>query len=215
MHKSLLALLVGAAALAALPTSASAQCISVGGVNNVPQPGIVCLSEPIAPTYGATGVGIIPAAAATDIACLTGSATRVGRLQSIRVSGSGTAISVPVLVTKNLTASTGGTPTTGTGIPVPFRFDSNDVAPSMTAVAYTANPTVTTGAGILDNGNLGLVATTVGAAVTPYLLFDYSQRNFSEAITLRGIAQQVCVNLNGTTPTALLNVTFRWTELAQ
>jgi len=213
--RTIVALLAGAAALAALPTSASAQCIAVGGVNNVPQPGLACLSESTVPTYGATGVGIIPAAAATDIACLTGSATKIGRVQSVRISGSGTAISVPVLITKNLTASTGGTATTGTGIPVPFRFDSADPAPSLTAVAYTANPTVTSGAGILSSGNLGLVATTVGAAVQPYVLFDYAERTFSEAPTLRGIAQQVCVNLNGTTPTALLNVTFRWTESPQ
>lgn len=195
--------------------SANAQCVGVGGVNSVPQVGVSCLSEPSAPTYGATAIGIVPAAATTDMACLTGSATRVSRLQAVRVSGSGTAISVPVMVTKNLTASTGGTATTGTAIPVPFRLDSNDPAPTATAVAYTANPTVTSGAGILDAGNLGLVATTVGASVQPFVLFDYAHRNFAEAITLRGIAQQVCVNLNGTSATALLNVSFRWTESAQ
>lgn len=208
-------LLLASVVLLGLVVGAQAQCIAVGGINNVPQPGMVCLNEPSAPTYGATAIGIVPAAAATDIACLTGSATRVTRVQTIRVSGSGTAISVPVLITKNLTASTGGTATTGTAIPVPFRLDSGDAAPTATAVAYTANPTVTSGAGILDAGNLGVVATTVGAAVQPFVLFDYSGRNFAEAIILRGIAQQACVNLNGTTPTALLNVSFRWSELAQ
>lgn len=213
--RNLIKLLLAGAALAALTSASAAQCISVGGVNNVPQPGMACLSEPTIATYGATAVGVVPAAAATDVSCLTGSATRVIRLQAIRVSGSGTAISVPVLITKNLTASTGGTATTGTAIPVPFALNSTDPAPSATSVAYTANPTVTAGAGILDAGNLGVVATTVGAAVQPFVLFDYYAHNFSEAITLRGIAQQVCVNLNGTTPTALLNISFRWTEAAQ
>jgi hypothetical protein len=69
--------------------------------------------------------------------------------------------------------------------------------------------------GILDNGNLGLVATTVGAAVQPGLAFNYADRNFSQAPILRGVAQQLCVNLTGTTPTALLNISFRWTESAQ
>lgn len=216
MKKLLLGLLLGAAALAALPSSVSAQCIAVGGVNNVPQPGIVCLSEPIADTYAATSVGLIPAAAATDIACITGSATKIVRLQSIRISGSGTAISVPVIITKHASANTGGTPAVTTALPVPYALDSTDATVSATTTAYTANPTITDAApGLIDNANLGLVATTVGAGVQNYILFDYSSRNYSEAPTLRGIAQQVCVNLNGTTPTALLNISFRWTELAQ
>lgn len=208
-------LLLGLLLSAALAGAANAQCVGAGNININVLPGMNCLSEPTAATYGATGVGIVPAAAATDIACLTGSATRTTRLQSIRVSGSGTAISVPVLITKHIVANTGGTATTGTAIPVPFRFDTASAAPTATTVAWTANPTVTAGAGILDNGNLGVVATTVGAAVQPYLFFDYSSRNYSQAIVLRGVAQEVCVNLNGTSPTALLNVTFRWTELAQ
>lgn len=198
----------------ALP--AQAQCIAVGGINNVPQPGLVCASEPIAPTYAATAVGIVPAASATDIACLTGSATKIVRLQTVRVNGSGTAISVPVLLKMNLVADTGGTATTGAAIPVPYAIDSTNVAVSATAVAYTANPTITGTAGILDSGNLGVVAATVGAAVQPGgVTFDYSARSYNQAPILRGVAQQFCVNLNATTPTALLNVSFKWTELGQ
>lgn len=208
-------LLLGLLFSAALIGSANAQCVGAGSTNIAALPGVNCNSEPTMATYGATGVGIVPAASATDIACLTGSATRVTRLQSIRVSGSGTAISVPVLITKHIVANTGGTAATGTALPVPFRLDTASAAPTATTLAWTANPTITAGAGILDNGNLGLVATTVGAAVQPYLLFDYSSRLFSQAIILRGVAQEVCVNLNATSPTALVNVTFRWTEAAQ
>lgn len=196
--------------------SAAAQCIAVGGINNVPQPGMSCLSEPTIATYGATAVGVVPAAAATDIACLTGSATRTIRLQLVRVNGSGTAISVPVLLMKRASADTGGTATTGTAIPVPYALDSSNAAVSATAVAYTANPTLVDAApGILDSGNLGLVATTVGAAVQSNVVFDYLNRTNSQAPILRGIAQQFCVNLNATSPTALLNVSFRWTESPQ
>lgn len=197
----------------ALP--AQAQCVGVGGINSVPQVGIACLSEPTVGTYVATGVGIIPAASATDIACLTGSATKTVRLQAVRVSGSGTAISVPVLLKMNLVADTGGTAAVGAALPVPYAIDSTNPAVSATATAYTANPTITGTAGILNSGNLGLVATTVGAAVQPYVLFDYAERTYSQAPTLRGIAQQFCVNLNATSPTALLNVSFRWTEAPQ
>lgn len=209
-------LLLGLAGLLLATCGAEAQCISVGGVNTVPQVGVSCLSEPTVDTYAATSVGLVPAAAATDIACLTGSATRVVRLQAVRVSGSGTAISVPVLIMKHASANTGGTAATSTALPVPYALDSTDATVTATTTAYTANPTIADSSpGIIDNGNLGVVATTVGAAVQPYLLFDYSSRNFSEAPTLRGVAQQICVNLNGTTPTALLNISFRWTEAPQ
>lgn len=193
-----------------------AQCVAVGGINSVPQPGVLCASEPSVPTYVATSVGLVPASAATDIACLAGNASKVIRLQSIRISGSGTAISVPVLIRKNASLDTGGTAATSTALPVAYPLDSNFAASVATLIAYTANPTVNdTTPGIVSNGNLGLVATTIGASVQPYVLFDYQERMYSAAPTLRATAQQICVNLNGTSPTALLNVTFRWTEAAQ
>lgn len=199
-----------------LTALAQAQCVAVGGINSVPQTGMNCLSEPSVASYAATGVGIIPAASATDIACIAGSASKVIRIQSIRVSGSGTAISVPVLVRKNASVDTGGTLGTGVILPVAYALDSNFPASAATLASYTANPTVTDSApGIISNANLGLVATTVGAGVQPYVLFDYQERLYSAAPTLRAAAQQICVNLNATSPTALLNVTFRWTEAAQ
>lgn len=212
MKRTLLALglLLGLVASAAAQTG----CIGVGGVNTVPQVGVSCLSEPTTPTYAATGIGIAPASSATDIACITGSATRTVRVQSIRVSGSaGTLINVPVVITKHATANTGGTATTGTALPVPYRLNSTDPAPTATTTAYTANPTIADAApGIIDAGVLVLTATGTLAGNTG-TLFDYSGRNFMEAPTLRGIAQQVCVNLNGTSPSSgLVHVSFKWTE---
>lgn len=196
-----------------LCAGASAQCIGVGGINNVPQPGMVCPSESILDTYGATSVGLVPAASATDIACLTGSATKIVRVQSVTIAGTGTATAFPVLLTKNLTADTGGTLATSTALPVPFRFDSTSPAPSATTQAWTANPTITGTAGILDSGLLGIAATTV--TVNNQIVFDYFSRITSMAPILRGIAQQLCVNLNATSPTALLTISFRWTEAPQ
>src|ERR1700676_5128655 len=107
MRKALLSLgfLLGLSA----PAWAQVPCIGVGGVNSVPQVGISCAQEPTVTTYAATGVGIVPAASATDIACIAGAAGKVIRLQQIRISGSGTAISVPVLIRKNASLDTGGT----------------------------------------------------------------------------------------------------------
>ena len=59
------------------------------------------------------------------------------------------------------------------------------------------------------------ISTRIGAAVQPYVLWDYAERNFAQAPLLRTAAQQFCVNLNVTSPTALVNVTFRWTEAPQ
>lgn len=201
----------------AAPAFAQVPCIGVGGVNSVPQVGISCLQEPTVTTYAATGVGIVPAAAATDIACISPSVAGVVlRIQRIRISGSGTAISVPVLLRKNVSLDTLGTPATGTALPVAYALDSGNATSKSVLIAYTANPTVNDAApGIIDNANLGLVATTVGAGVQQFIDFDYAERNYSQAPLMRKTTEQICVNLNGTSPTALVNVTFKWTEAAQ
>lgn len=207
-------LVLSLALLLGLCAQASAQCIGAGNINTVNQPGISCLSEPTIDSYAATGIAIVPAASATDIACLTGSATKVVRLQMIRVVGTGTAITIPVVITKHAAANTGGTATIGGAIPVPYPLDSTDAAATATTVAYTANPTITDSTpGVMDVQFLGLAATTTSTAGNA--TFNYDNRNFIEALTLRGIAQQVCVNLNATSPTASLSVSFRWTEAAQ
>lgn len=211
MKKFLLALGI----LFGLTTGAFAQCVAVGGINSVPVPGLNCLSEPTVVTYGATSVGLVPVAAGpTDMACITGSATKTIRVQYVGVSGSGTAISIPILLIKRASANTGAASALTTALPVPYALDSTNAAATATTPAWiTANPTITDSAGgILDSGILGLVATTVGAAVSPGLSFNYTGRNYSQAITLRGIAQQLCVNGNTVAQTSLLNITFRWTE---
>lgn len=82
--------------------AAQAQCVGVGGVNNAPYPGMNCGMEPTVTTYVAMGYGIAPAASATDVACITGSATKVTRVQRVKVSGTaGTLVTLPVLLTKH------------------------------------------------------------------------------------------------------------------
>lgn len=204
-------LLLSLGLLLGLCSAASAQCVGVAGINSVPVPGIVCLSESVAPSYVATGIAIVPAATATDIACITGSATKVIRIQQIRVVGTGTAITIPVIITKHATANTGGTAATGTALPAPYALDSTNSAATATTTAYTANPTITDAApGLMDTQFLGLAATTTSTAGN--VNFTYVDRLYMQAPILRGVAQQICVNLNGTSPTASLTVSFRWTE---
>lgn len=200
-----------------LGVSASAQCIGVGGVNSVPQPGLNCASEPSVATYGATSVALVPVAAgATDFFCIAGSATRTIRLQRIRVSGTATTIvTVPLLVTKHVSLDTGAASATGTQIPIPYAFDSANAAATATTRAWiTANPTITDAApGILASSNLQL---NLPAAVGTSVIFDWDQRNYMQAPILRGTAQEICLNLNTTAVTAgLLYASVSWTESPQ
>lgn len=191
-------------------------CAGANGINSVPRSGVSCPSDSIAPTYMATSIGLVPASSATDIACITGNATNIVRLQQIRVSGSaGTLVSLPVVITKHASANTGGTAALTTALPVPYRLDSQNPAALATTIAYTANPTIADAApGIIDAGIATFNVTTVagGAPVT----FSWTTRAYNEPPVLRGIAQQICVNLNGVSVSSgLLAVSFLWTEQSQ
>lgn len=211
-------LLLSLSFLLGLAVSAQAQCIAVGGVNNVPQPGMACLSEPVEATYVASGIGIVPAASVTDLACISGGAGVTVRVQAIRLSGTaGTTLVVPAVILKRATADTGGTSAATTALPVPSRIDSTNAAAVATTIAYTANPTINDSSPlIVDVANLILSTTAAGTSPSPFTLFDWTNRNYSQAPILRGAAQQLCVNLNATSPASgLVNVAFRWTELSQ
>ena len=149
--------------------SAFAQCIGVSGIGSVPVVGVTCDSEPVVATYSAAAIGLVTAASATDIACLTGSATKVVRIQRIRVSGTAGSIrALPILITKHTSANTAGTPATGTALPVPYRLVSTDPAPTATTTSWTANPTIndsTPGLIGVEIVALNLVGTPVGPVV--------------------------------------------------
>jgi hypothetical protein len=214
-------LLLALAASLAFAGAASAQvsCTGVSGVNSVPQIGVNCNQEPTVATFGGMGYGIVPAASATDIACITGSATKVVRVQQVKVSGTaGTLVTLPVLLNKHTIANTGGTAATTTALPVPVTMDTGvatTASATATLTAYTANPTVDASALQLDAQAASF--NTTSALVTGYpAFFDYRERSFSSAPVLRGVAQQLCVNLGGiSVSSGLLAVSFVWTEAAQ
>lgn len=205
--------------LLAATLGANAQCVAVGGVNSVPVTGLNCQSEPAVASFAASGFGIVPAASATDVACITGSATRVVRVQSIRLSGTaGTLVSLPVVLNKHTVANTGGTPAVTTALPVPVSLDTGTAttaSATATTTAYTANPTVDASA--LQVDALVTSFNTTSALVNgTQAFFDYKERNFVQAPTLRGVAQQLCVNLGGISVTSgLLGISFVWTEAPQ
>lgn len=197
--------------------SANAQCVGVGSINNAPPPGIICQQDSVVPTYHAVGVAIAIGTAPTDVSCITGSATKVIRLKKVRLSGTaGTAINISVFLTKHIVANTGGTPATSTALPTAYPMDSTNPAVSATLQAWTANPTIADAASTVINGATLFLPVTSTASGAASVIFDWGSGGIAlEGPVLRGIAQQVCVNLNGVTApsSGLLNVQWVWTEL--
>lgn len=197
----------------ALTGAAMAQCVGVGNINNAPPPGINCATEPVVATFVASAVGVVPAASATDIACLTGSASKVIRVQKVRVNGTAaTSIAVPAILKKHTVANTGGTSAAITGT----AMDSTNVAATGAAISYSANPTIDSTARNIAAGTVVLAKNDLSAGGPVESVFDFTGQRYSQAPVLRGTAQQVCVNLNATSPsTGAVNVSFEWTEAAQ
>lgn len=157
------------------------------------------------PTYSASITGSAPVASATDVCSLSGSATKTVKVRRILFSSvPTTAVTEPVAVVKRSTAYTAGA---GSAIPqVPY--DSSNAAGTVgMAEIWTGNPTVGTLVGVLADIHLGFAVAT--GAVLPYT-FEFG--DLGQPIVLRGVAQQVAVNLSATTYSGTIGCTFEWTE---
>ena len=138
--------------------------------------------------YAFGAVAVTPAATATDVVRLSGSATKIVRVKKVTVSGlASTAGSMDVSLVKRTAANTGGTATA----PTPGKHDSGSAAASAVLSQYSANPTA--GAGIIIR-NKQLNFGVAGAAGV--VEFDFS-RNNDKPVVLRGVAQGLAINLNG------------------
>jgi hypothetical protein len=167
-------------------------------------------------TYSAAIIGLVPGSAATDIATLTGSASKVVKLVKVEITAtttSATPAALDVLLLKRSTANTAGT---STGSPTPVAHDSANPTVSATFLAYTAPPTPGTLVGTaLKNDKLMMSLATATATDFPgvqKLTWIWDQAEQSP--TLRGTGDVVAVNLNGATPTATasFDIAFVWTE---
>lgn len=160
-------------------------------------------SETQRPVYEVAITGLVPAASATDLVQIIGSATTIVAIRRIRVSGkAGTAITVPVTLAKRSTANTGGTATT----PTPTPLDSADAAATAVASFYTVNPTTGTETGIVGARDVTLNVTTLGGVAGEWDLRD-------APIILRGVAQAFAIKANATTvTTGTLNIEIEFDE---
>jgi hypothetical protein len=163
-------------------------------------------AEHLRKTYSASFT-VATAATATDIATIIGSASTVVRVTKIELTGlATTAVTTPILLIKRSAADTGGTSTTATAIP----HDANDAAATAVVSAYTANPTGL-GAAVGTIRSTKMVFPLTGV-LDSVIIWEFGIRN-NKPIVLRGVAQNLAINLNSITVTGgSVSGFIEWTE---
>lgn len=200
---------LGAALAALLSTSALAQ------VNVVPQVGVNS-AVITRNTYSAVALALPPAASATDIACIAGSATKTVYINHIGISGvAGTLVTAPFTILRRAAVDTGGTAATTTAnwANTIAENDTNNPSPTATLISYSANPTINdTSPTYLRSRSVTLPTAAAGTVTVPGV-YDWDPTSFGERPTLRGAAEQICINLNATSvASGLLQLSIEWTE---
>ena len=190
--------------------SRAQQLVNLGVTLDETNDRIRAVGEGYKASYSAVAVALAPAATATDIFEIKGSATKTVRITRIAVSGVATAAGAYVFqLIKRSTANTTGT----SSAPTPVPHDSNSAAATATLKAYTANP----GALGTAVGTIRAQRGTVNTAATPAVpnvpvVFEFG-RNNDQACVLRGVLESLNLSLNGVTMTGgLLEVEITWTE---
>ena len=172
-----------------------------GTAQPVPQTGVTFGYVPKA-TYSSAFFGLVPVTGATDVVCITGSASKTVRLQRMVILG------------------TIGVTTANPGITTQIARHDAALAGTATAslVSYTANPTINDAAPVyLDSKSLTMPivtsVTSVGAGAAD---FNYITDNVNllSPPTVYGVAQQICANFGAVaiTNASTLNGVVVWTE---
>lgn len=159
------------------------------------------------PTYSATIAGVNPASSATDVCTLTGSATKTVRVRRIIFAGhNNSVVADPVAIIKRSTADTNGNGTHLVTTAYDSKFSATTVAQ---AEFFITNPTVGTQVGVLADIDIVFPITT---SVVPTVGYTFEFGKLGAPVFLRGVAQQLAVNLNGRTVAGPISCTFEWTE---
>lgn len=204
--------LVGAALLAALSSPSFAQ------VNTVTQTGVTTEFNNKKQTYSAAFIGLVPAASATDTVCIIGSATKTVAITHIGLSGTaGTLVTLPVTLLVRTSADTGGTAASTTANPANTirPMDTANAAATAVPISYTAVPTIVdTSPLYVRSTALTLPVTTAGTSVNPIRWeFPTNLALGTQALVLRGVAQQACINLNTiSVSSGVLTGSLEWIE---
>lgn len=204
--------LLGLALLGALSAPALPQ-----GVNQVAQVGTI-QSQYMKQTFSAGFIGLVPPASATDTICISGSATKTIRLTQIELSGSaGTLVSLPITLLRRASLDTGGTAASTTANPANTiaKNDTNNATATAVPISYTAVPTIVdTSPTYLRSASLTLPVTSAGTSIAKLLwTFGGVINQFAQPVVLRGLTDQVCMNLNTiSVSSGVLNGSLEWTE---
>ncbi len=195
-----------------LLASAAAQA-----VNTVPQVGVTSAYVKQL-TYSAASIGLVPASSATDIFCISGSATRSISIKQITISGTaGTLVTAPFTLLRRTTLDTGGTAAVTTALPVASPNLSSDPAATATLTAYTANPTINDASPTYVKSSTLSLNTTAALAMGPRIEWNFGERigDFAKALDIpkNSTAQQYCINLNAiSVSSGVLNIDITWVE---
>lgn len=208
-------LLLSTALALGLITPAAAQ------VNTVPQTGVTS-GYTAKITYSSSFFGLVPPTATGDFLCISGSATKVVRVDRIVIGGTSNAITNgAVSVLRRASLDTGGVAATTTANPgITTQIASRDtgqatnLSAKATLISYTTVPSINdTSPVYVDAGTITMGTTSTGGSTN--LAFDWSRdiENNVQVPTLRGATQQLCLNFDGVSPgTALLSGVIVWTE---
>jgi hypothetical protein len=148
-------------------------------------------------------------AAAGDIAVLPGSASttiRVTRVE-VSISTSGTSAIEAVQLVKRSAADTGGTSAAMTAVP----HDSAFAAASAAPLSYTVAPSLGAAVGAIRGVQFNDSSNTALPGANTWL-WTFGGDRPSSTIVLRGVAQELCINLGGAVATQTAVVSFEWTE---
>lgn len=150
-----------------------------------------------------------------DLACITGSATKIVKVTAVNVKAGATAATAAnYFLIKRSTADTGGAPASQPKIP----YDSNDPAASAVVNIYTSLPALGTNIGMVRNTSYLLPALSPGPVLSMQLLTrDYLPSDpvgQQKKVILRGVAEYLCINFVGAALPAGYSAvyTFEWTE---
>lgn len=166
------------------------------------------------PTYSATTANFTPAATATDLFVISGSASKTVQILSVTLIGTATAATViDSFILKRSSANSGGTSVASTVV----QHNTSDPATTVATIQhYTANPSVLgTSDGVIKRNKVNLPIATTAVYPTPNELLPVCPVGVYSPITLNGTSQFLCVNNNAAAiPAGGANwsISITWTE---
>ena len=170
------------------------------------------LSFQVKQTYSVGIPAFSPPATPTDLFTITGSASKTIRVTAITVGTVQTTAGINrIYLLKRSAANTGGTSAAPTIVP----HDSSNAAATATVLSYTVTgtPGALVGNLSIKNVNSSILATGINVSDTD-MYPRTCEFELAQPITLRGVAQVLCVNFNGAALPAGLSVvgSITWTE---